>query len=206
MMNSKHGLTAEKAIDTLVSLLNEQRISRKIDAPIDAAVQEFQFDVKAPFSHSDFNRIIGAFVGHLYQKGLRLPRHLSEEEALTEAISLLERYYQGVNSKGYDGALMDGAGDSLEGLEYVLFHLAESIKAVERNKYVQWVFFNIVDQSDWEARQRIAAAYLVKYRGFLSPELRETDPARLTDNFQDLINNHVSAQSLLHQIFRGDAS
>ena len=206
MTNSEHNLTAEQAIDTLMSLLNEELISSKIDAPIDAAVREFQFDVKLPFSHSDFNRLIGAFVSHMYQKGLRLPRHLSKEEALTEAISLLERYYQGGNSKGYDGALMDGAGDSLEDLEFVLFQLAASIKAAQRNKYVQWAFFSIVDQSDWKTRRQLAAVYLVKYGDFLSRELREKGPSMLVDNFQDLINNHVSVQGLLRQIVRGDAS
>ena len=68
------------------------------------------------------------------------------------------------------------AGNDQEGLEYVLSQLAESIKTVEREKYVRWVFADTIDQSDWEARRRIAATYLTKYKDFLSPELREYGP------------------------------
>ena len=136
----------------------------------------------------------------IYQKGLRITRHLSDQEALVEAVSLLENYYQGIDSSGYDGALLDATGNDQEGLGYVLSQLAESIKAVERKKYVQWVFFSTIDQSDWEIRRRITATYLTKYRFLLSPELKGMDPAWLVDHFQGLISNLVSTQSLLEQV------
>ena len=167
-------------------------------------MKAFRLKVKVPLSHSDFNRVIADFVSGIYQKGLRLPRHLSGQEALTEAVSLLEKYYQGIDSKGYDGALLDAAGNDQEGLGYVLSQLAESIKTVERDKYVRWVFADTIDQSDWEALRRIAATYLTKYRFFLSPELRNMDPAWLVDDFQDLILNLVSTKSLLRQISGAD--
>ena len=87
-----------------------------------------------------------------------------------------------------------------------LSELAESIKAVERKKYVQWVFYSTIDQSDWKIRQRITATYLTKYRSFLSPELRDMDPAWLVDHFQGLISNLVSTQSLLKQVSGADVS
>ena len=174
-----------------MGLLNEERMARAIDERIDLAVETFELKVKVPLSHSDFNRLIAGFVRGIYQKGLRLPRHLSDQEALTEAVSLLEKYYQSIQIRGYDGALLDAAGNNLEGLEYVLSQLEESIKAVEREKYMQWVFVDTVDQLDWEAHRRIAATYLVKYKDLLSPELRDMDPARLADHFQDLIINHL---------------
>ncbi len=191
MTNSEQNLSSEKLLDTIMDLLNEERMAREIDERIDLAVETFQVKVKVPLSHSDFNRLIAGFVRRIYQKGLRLPRRLSEQGALAEAVSLLEKYYQGIRTRGYDEALVDAAGNDLEGLEYVLSQLAESIKAVERKKYVQWVFVDTVDQLDWEARRRIAATYLVKYEDLLPPELRDMDPARLADHFQDLIMNHL---------------
>jgi hypothetical protein len=174
-----------------MNLLNEERMAREIDERIDLAVETFQVKVKVPLSHSDFNRLIAGFVRRIYQKGLRLPRRLSEQGALAEAVSLLEKYYQGIRTRGYDEALVDAAGNDLEGLEYVLSQLAESIKAVEREKYMKWVFADTVDQLDWEAHRRIAATYLAKYEDLLPPELRDMDPARLADHFQDLIINHL---------------
>ena len=191
MTNSEQNLSSEKLLDTIMDLLNEERMAREIDERIDLAVETFQVKVKVPLSHSDFNRLIAGFVRRIYQKGLRLPRRLSEQGALAEAVSLLEKYYQGIRTRGYDEALVDAAGNDLEGLEYVLSQLAESIKAVEREKYMKWVFVDTVDQLDWEARRRIAATYLVKYKDLLPPELRDMDPARLADHFQDLIINHL---------------
>ena len=187
MTNSEQNLSSEKLLDNIIGLLNEERMAREIDERIDLAVETFQLKVKVPLSHSDFNRLIAGFVRGIYQKGLRLPRHLSDQEALTEAISLLEKYYQSIDIGGYDGALLDASGNNLEGLEYILSQLQESIKAVEREKYVQWVFTDTVDQLDWEAHRRIAATYLVKYKDLLPPELRDMDPAQLADHFQYLI-------------------
>ena len=191
MTNSEQNLSSEELLDTIMDLLNEERMAREIDECIDLAVETFQVKVKVPLSHSDFNRLIAGFVRRIYQKGLRLPRRLSEQAALAEAVSLLEKYYQGIRTGGYDEALVDAAGNDLEGLEYVLSQLAESIKAVEREKYMKWVFVDTVDQLDWETHRRIAATYLVKYKDILPHELRDMDPARLADHFQDLIINHL---------------
>ena len=189
MRSSDHNLSSEERIDTLVVLLNEERMAEEIDERIDLVVETFKTKVKVPLSHPDFNRLIAEFVRDLYRKGLRLPRYLSLKEALAEAVSLLEKYYQGIHTRGYDEALVDASGNDLEGFEYVLSQLAESIKAVERIKYVKWVFTDTVDQSDWEAHRRIAATYLVKYKDLLPPEFRDMDPARLTEHLRDLIIN-----------------
>ena len=189
MTSSEHSLSSEKSIDTLMDLLNEERMAREIDERIDLAVETFKAKVKVPLSHPGFNRLIAKFVRDLYRKGLRLPRRLPLNEALAEAVSLLEKLYQGIHSRGYDEALVDASGNDLEGFEYVLSQLAESIKAVEREKYVRWAFTDTVDQSDWEAHRCIAATYLVKYKDLLPPEFRDMDPARLTEHLQDLIIN-----------------
>ena len=206
MKNSEQNPSSEKILDTIINLLNEERVVREIDEPIDLTVKAFQLKVKAPLSHSDFNRVIAEFVRDLYQKGLRLPRHLSDREALTEAVSLLEKYYQGIDSRGYDVALLDARGNNQEGLEYVLSQLAESIKSAERKKYERWVFADTIDQSDWETRRQIAATYLTKYKDFLSPAILEMDSAWLADHFQSLVFNLVSTQSLLRQVCGSDVS
>jgi hypothetical protein len=206
MTNSEQNLSSEKILDTIIDLLNGERMTREIDEPIDLTVKAFQIKTKLPLSHSDFNRVIADFVRRIYQNGLRLPRHLSDQEALAEAVSLLENHYQGINSRGYDDALLDAGGNGQEGLLYILSQLAETIKAIEREKYVQWVFFSTIDQSDWETRRRITATYLKKYRFFISPELKDLDPAWLVDHFEGLIFNLGSSQSLLKQVSGSEVS
>jgi hypothetical protein len=202
LRNSDCGQSPEGPIDSLVSLLSEERLLAEIDQPIDEAVQAFRSELRGPFSHSSFNEVVGDFIRHVYQTGLRLLRRLSKPEALSEAVFLLQSYYQGGYTEGYDGALLDAMDGNLEGLELVLSRIGESLKEIERSKYVNWVFTDHVDRLDWEARRRLVITYLDQYGDFLPAKLRQLDPARLVDHFHALIINHVSSITLLKQVLR----
>ena len=183
-----------------MDLLDEEIVSREIDTPIDLALQNFRFDEKTPFSHSDFNRVIAGFIRHLYREGLRLWRNLSDRESLAEAVSLLKRHYRGAYTTGYDGALLDARTGKLEGVEIVLAALAEAIKTVERDKYIASVFVQNIGQLDWEEQCQIVSTYLKQYGSSLPPQLRETDCARWAGHLPDLILNHMSSERLVGQI------
>jgi len=197
MTNSNRIFSPEKILENIVGLLDEEIVSREIDAPIDLALQTFRFDEKMPFSHADFNQIIARFVQHLYREGLRLWRDLSDRESLTEAISLLRRYYRGVYTKGYDGALLDACTGRLEGVEMVLSALAEAIKVAERDKYIVSIFVQNIDQLDWEGQCQIVSTYFKQYESSLPPQLRETDCARWAGHLADLIVNHMFSERLI---------
>jgi len=200
-MNSEHVQSFQEVIDRMLSLLSEERILAEIDQPLDEAVGAFQLELREPLSHSSFNEVVAQFIRHIYRAGLRLPRHLSKTEALAEAVFLLQRYYQGGYTEGYDGALWDAMSRSLEGLELALSRLGESVKEVERNKYVNSVFAQHVDLLDWETKRQLVITYLDQYGDFLPAQVRELDPARLVDHFHALIINHTSSINLLKQVF-----
>jgi len=204
MTNFEREILPEKVLDTIMDLLNEERISSEVDEPIDYATQGFRLEVTTPISHAGFNRLVAAFVQNIYRQALRLQRYLSEQEAFTEAVFLLESYYEGGYTKGYDGALLDATGSNLEGLELVLSRLAESIKVAERVKYVEWVFADNVYHLDWKTRYRIIAVHLKRNEEFLSADLHDSDPARFVNHLHDLIMNHLSTDSLIRHIFSGE--
>lgn len=192
----------ERVLDKVICLLSHERILAEVDQPIDQAIQVFQLETEGPLSHPRFNQIVTEFVRHVYQIGIRLPRYLSNTEALSEAVFLLERHYQGGYTMGYDGALLDAMDQNLEGLEWVLYRLGESVKEVERNKYINWVFAAHVDCLDWETRRRVVITYLDRYGEFLTLRLREISPGRLVESFQDLISIFVSSNDFMEQIFK----
>jgi hypothetical protein len=204
MTNSRHNLLGNDLVDSVMDLLCEERIAREVDDPLDQAAGSFQLEIKLPLSHSEFNRVIAEFVRHLYLKGLRLSRDLSYEEAMSEAVFILERYYQGGYTSGYDGALLDGASTALEGIEFVLSRITASVKAIERQKYTHWVFVDKVDRLDWETRCRFVSTYLERFQDILPPQLREMDPARLVDHVHELIFNHISSDNFLKSVFAMD--
>jgi hypothetical protein len=178
-------------------LLGEERMASEVDKPIDEAAQAFQWKIKMPISYSDFKRVIAEFVRHLYRYGLRLPRQLSDQEAFTEAVSLLRWNYEGVYTKGYDGAVIDATSGDIQEIEMVLYGLGETVKMLERQKYVQWVFLSNIDPLDWNNRCQLASTYQAKYKNFLPPKLQTIDPAWLVDDLRQLILNHMSVENLM---------
>ena len=133
--------------------------------------------------------------------GAWIPHHLSNREALTEAVYLLERHYQNENVKGYDGALIDAIGRGMEGLELVLSRLTESIKLTERGKYIEWAFVDNYFSLDWGKRQCIVFTYIKQNETLLPTELLEVEPARLVNHFNELFINHLSNESSISQLF-----
>ena len=202
MKNSEFVRTAEETLAKIANLLSEEQILTEVDQPLDQAAQAFRLELKEPLSHSSFNRAVGEFVRYVYQTGPRLPRDLSESEAVMEAIYLLTRFYRGGYTEGYEGALLDAMNGQLEGLELVLSRICESIKKIERAKYVNWVFAEHFDRLDWDARRRLVMAYLDKLRDFLPAKMLELSPARLVDRFRDLIIDYVSSTDLLKRVLK----
>lgn len=190
----------ERILDKVVYLLGQERIFAEVDQPIDQAIGAFRLETRGPLSHARFNQIVTEFIRRIYRMGIRLARNLSSTEAFCEALFLLESYYEGGYTTGYDGALLDAMAQSMEGLEWVLYRLGESIKEVERNKYINWVFAAHVNCLDWETRRHLVITYLELYGEFLPARILAIDPARLVDNFQDLMSIVVSYNNFIDQM------
>jgi hypothetical protein len=137
---------------------------------------------------------------------LRLPRSISASQALTEAVSILERGYQNAHAGGYDAAFLDAVNPEQNGIVVVLSGITEAIKATERKKYANWVFKSCIDQSDWYLKCRIAECLLDRFGPFLPPDILRYDPARLAEDLPGLIVTHLRTDSLLGQMLSGTAN
>lgn len=189
MRNFKEDHRPDEIIDAIVGLLDEQRISNEIDVPIDKAAQTFRWETESGCSHCDFNRLIGRFVGHIYKTGLRLPRRLSKEESLAEAVFLLKKGYPDAHGDGYDEALMDASDSRLEWVERIGSALVESIKAIERKKYMEWVLLEHIDPLNWHFNVEVAALYRKRNEQFLPDELLALSPYRLANHLGDFLKS-----------------
>ena len=198
-MNSKEKLQPETFLENTLNLLSENRISNLVNDPIDRASQTFKIKDETSISHADFNRVITEFVRHLYEKGLRLPRLLTDQEGLAEAVYLLKRGYPGDNNDGYDQALFDATNYDLEGIETVLSSLAELTINSEREKYIKSIFVENFYRLDFFTQLEIVSTYQKRFTDLLPPQLRNMNPASLVDYFHDLIMGHISDDSLMRQ-------
>ena len=206
MTNSECNFSSQKVLDRLSDLLDEERLAKEIDEAVDVETHKFQLKISPPITTSKFNRIVSSFVRNIYKTGLRLPIHLSDSAATAEAVYLLENYYQNEGSKGYDGALFDAVGTNIQSFELVLARLAESIKWVERTKYIKWVFADNFLNLDWKQQHHIVCCYLRQNKALLPAELYDLNPARLVDCFQELFITHMSTKSMVRQVLNAGRS
>ncbi|MBN1551697.1 hypothetical protein JW979_09515, partial [bacterium] len=149
-------------IDTIIDLLSHETICQCIDDPIDRSLVTFQYDETGKMTHDRFNRIITAYVNHLYETTLRMNVNLNAHKLLEEAIWILEQNYQSDHATGYDAAQLD-AVDPKRGMAFVLERMKELFKTQEREKYIAWVFAIHIDPSDWYMHVRIITTLLERY-------------------------------------------
>jgi len=204
MMNSDAHFDPMAVINTLLDLLWDQKIRLEIEHPIELASDEFEIDITEPIKPESFNRIIAAFLKHIYNEALRLPRILSEHEALAEAIHLLMHYSDAEGPDRYGAILSNVILSGKEELKKVLFQLSQIIKTNEREKYIHWVFVCHYLSLDWGKRCLVAATYKELNLDQMTTELKIIKPEQIAEYFQHILKADVHLQNLLRQRSSGE--
>ena len=186
-MNSDNGRDANRIIEKIFELLDEQYLYQSIDKIIEDAAASFEFDKKAPITHQYFIRIIGDFVKHIFENGVRLQQIMSAPQAQTEAIAILETGYQGPHERGYDAAFMDTLNNKLDGYEFLFTQIAEILKDSARQKHIQWVYASLIDPLDWCTRCQVVEIIINRWTPFLPPNIDQSPSAQFVDKLPELI-------------------
>ena len=129
-----------------------------------------------------------------------IPQLLTPEQSLQEAIHILQNGYQSSTVKGYDAALLDATNPAHDGIPLVLQRMTESIKSMEKQKYIQGIITTHIHQTDWRTRCQMARFLLKKDEQYLPARLRQCNPTQLVDNCSALIMLHLQIRNLLRQI------
>ena len=204
MTNSKAHFDPLKVISTLLDLLWDQKIRLEIEQPIELSSHDFQIDITEPIKPEGFNRIIAAFLKHIHSRALRLPRIISEREALAEAIHLLMHYSDAEGPDRYGAILSNVILSGKEELKKVLFQLSQIIKTNEREKYIHWVFVCHYLSLDWGKRCLVAATYKELNLDQMTTELKIIKPEQIAEYFQHILKADVHLQNLLRQRSSGE--
>lgn len=177
-------------LDRMLALLDDDYIHTTIDLPLERASQDFaRIKYAAPEDprNSPLLAQLGKYVRHVYAHGLRASRELSQHQAETEAVYLLERFYQAQTGRGYEAALLDAASGEAEGADYLRAFLLDVLKQEERRKHVRWVVDHSSDSQDWEQSQALLAVLIERFREVLPADLAEARPERFADYFPQLL-------------------
>lgn len=159
-------------IETLIKLLDEAHLVRRIDQPIEAALASFHPSTIVLRSHKEVHAVVAAFVQHLWHSDPVCPREISRDQALDEAVALLQGSYGDWPYSAYMVAVTD-ALDEARGIHWVMESLANGIKRRRRAEYRHWALVQQLDPCDWETQ--LAIARLLRER-----VLRDGAPIQLT--------------------------
>ena len=198
-MNTDIQEQARETLEIIMAKLDQNLIKCKFDEPISEAARQFKYQVESPMTYKVFHKIIADFVEHIYTRALNASWMLTDP--LIEAIFLLENYYSStMYGTGYTAAMLDADDPETGGIQNVLSNLAEIIKDIERQKYIEGVFIWHLYSNNWDVRCEIARILLQDYRNFIPEKLQKCIPGQLVDEIPLIIYRHVSSDSVLQQI------
>ncbi|MCX7013943.1 MAG: hypothetical protein NTW86_15560 [Candidatus Sumerlaeota bacterium] len=191
---------ARDIVERAIALLDDERIRREIDEPIDSVVETFEYDELEALSLRGFHDSIAEFVRRVYTHGLRCRHDLTREEALAEAIFVLESGYRSARTTGYAGACFDAANAEPSGMPSIIGQMAEWIKARHRDMHNRRILDRCISPSDWASKRRVAAWLSDSLRSVLPPYMARCSPAQLASIWQDLLFAYREAADPLRHI------
>ena len=94
---------------------------------------------------------------------------------------------------------LDAINGGSDDVKIVLHRIAEIIKTVEREKYINGIFKSSIDISNWHLRCRIVEYLLSKYKAHLTPALYKCHHSQLVDEIPYILSIIISSTSTLQQ-------
>jgi hypothetical protein len=189
-----------KNLDTILQNLLCSSMPELIGRKIEEASDGFDIDTLAVSNHQEFNDCISRFIGHIYENGLVFAKILDSRTSLSEAISLLEQHYENQGTSGYDAAYLDAIDESGKGIQFVLRGLTELVKTLEVSRWLESYYASIIDPVDKGQHLKIIIDLVKKYPIHFPDNIREGNPARFINYYQDLIELVVSVEKLSAQL------
>lgn len=102
-------------LNKILDLLKVDILYRKIDEPIDDAFRKFVHSQSGVIGQKEFGNIIHSFIEFLKKNQLIISSY-TENTKSSEVILFSEKYYQGHDTQGYEGAIYDISSQGGEGM------------------------------------------------------------------------------------------
>ncbi len=174
-------------INEVFRLIDDEYIYRRIQMPIEKAVQRYTFNGKEISTFESFNANLLEFIWHLQTNGYSTA-FTSKQMAISEVIQLLDMGYRNAVSNGYYSAFLDAVNPEINGMENVLTQLANIIISVGKQKHIQWIYDTHIRQLDWELKKRIVSALLSEWGKYLPVNLQKLSSYQLTEIIPELMD------------------
>jgi hypothetical protein len=190
-----------KNIGNLLAELIESIPARTISDMIDSAFRSFQLPGERVASHNEFNEHIALFIQHIYRDGFINPVNLDKNAALAEAISLLDLYYEGFGVIGYESAYLDVIDDTGKGFEFVVTKMAEIIKNIETQKWLNAYYLRNINPLDKNLHAEIIKSLFEQHPEYYPENILTIDPVCFCQHYRELLDIVVQSEGLIRHLF-----
>jgi len=171
-----------------MELLDGEVLYKKIDEPLDEALRKFTYSLSAEITLNEFNSVMGSFIEQLNNYRIMIFTTQVRANESSKIIWLTEKYYQGQETKGYEGALYDVITQGREGIDSVLEGIIETVKSNEREKYISSIITKYFTFLDWDVKKEIIKEILDEFGYIFPPQLVELQISQLVPKIEELIN------------------
>ena len=202
-MNLIDNRLVAEIIEEIYRLIDPEYIHSKLIEPIEKAAESFNIDTKASMTHKGFLNVIGDFVRHIYRYGLGFPKMLTDSQACSEALSIIEDCYQRGNSAGYFAAFLDARNAEVHGIEQVIQQIAGHIMAQEKAKHIKWVFATKLYVLDWQTQVLITQSILDHWNRFFPSDAANWPASQMIHCLPEFFIAQNSFNSLIDKLASG---
>jgi hypothetical protein len=199
MTNSIEKPDATFILDEVLHYLDETYLQQTIDIPIKMIVAEFDPNRDTEITFQSFLNTIGAFVKKVYQLKIFCNQNLSDEQSQTEAVALLDRFYENTNNDGLMSAFLDTLDTELDGNDFILSRLANILIILARERYIKWIFASKIDSLDWSTKCNIARNIIIQNHRYLPADIIDCPPGILAGQLPDLLQATASSKLTVNE-------
>ena len=205
-MSSDPRARAVRAFRQVERLLDEDLIARRIDVPLDRALSTFKVPDMGSLDTRMFDSILEDVVIHIRATGTYPRRHLSREEARSQATSLLSSPQTSGDRLFYDNLLHAAVHGHISAVYEAVATISEGIRNVEHLSYRQWVQAACVDALTWEEKVCLVKYLLADHDIQKLDMARTVPPASLVSELSILLDTYIREKRIAAKAMVGVAN
>ena len=181
-------------LESILTILINSDVPDIISKKIEIAIKDFEASPTKIAHHQEFNYQIAEYIRWIYRKGLIIPISLNDRQAFSEAVNLLDSYFDSLGTGGYEAAYLDAIDEMGKGIGIIRQEIAEIIKTIEISRWVDSLFFTIIDPLDKQQRLEVIKALLEKYAGDLPENIKKGNPAQFANYYRQFLELAASGE------------
>ena len=189
------------AIDTLLAALDDREIAQQIGLPHDEARMRYPLHSNTVADFDEFSDVIADYYNYHFGECVSRGGSLSRAEAAGRAKEILDKEYRR-REGDIVSAYNNGHDGTNGGMRVVLDTITEGLKAECVERYIREVFDRHVAPNVWEDKVEIIRQFIVRRGDILASSIRENQPERYAQNYEELIRSYVKALQGTSSIFR----